>query len=151
MQYSAEVMKHFTNPHNQGQISDADAIGEVGNPLCGDMMKIYLKVGRLPLAADRLEDKIVDIKFETLGCAAAIACSSILTDMAKGKNLKDAFKIEKSDIVKGLGDLPPVKVHCSILASDGLKLAIKEYLEKQGVLDQYPEIKNLSLPECFHE
>ena len=144
-------MKHFTNPHNQGQISDADAIGEVGNPLCGDMMKIYLKVDRLPLAADRLEDKIVDIKFETLGCAAAIACSSILTDMAKGKNLKDAFKIEKSDIVKGLGDLPPVKVHCSILASDGLKLAIKEYLEKQGVLDQYPEIKNLSLPECFHE
>lgn len=150
MQYSPEVMKHFTSPHNQGQIAEASAIGEVGNPLCGDMMKIYLKINKAD-SADRLDDKIIDIKFETLGCAAAIACSSILTDMAKGKNLKEAFRIERGDIVKGLGDLPPVKIHCSVLASDGLKLAIKEYLEKQGALDQYPEVKNLSLPECFHE
>jgi nitrogen fixation NifU-like protein len=150
MAYSKQVMDHFTNPHNQGQISDADAIGEVGNPLCGDMMKIYVKVKKAD-SADRLQDIIFDVKFETLGCAAAIACSSILTDMAINKNLGEAFKIEKADIVKGLGELPPVKIHCSVLASDGLKVAIKQYLEKAGVIDNYPEIKNFTIKECFHE
>lgn len=149
MQYSASVMKHFKEPHNQGQIADADAIGEVGNPLCGDMMKIYLKIDKVD-SDDRLDDKIVDIKFETLGCAAAIACSSILTDMAKGKILKEAFDIEKMDIVKGLGELPPVKVHCSVLASDGLKVAIQDYLKKEGVLDNYPEIKNFEIKDHVH-
>lgn len=146
MVYSQEVMKHFKEPHNQGQIADADAIGEVGNPLCGDMMKIYLKIDKAD-SDDRLDDKIVDVKFETLGCAAAIACSSILTDMAKGKILKEAYDIEKMDIVKGLGELPPVKVHCSVLASDGLKVAIQEYLKKEGVLNDYPEIKNFEIKE----
>lgn len=150
MQYSPEVMKHFTNPHNQGQIAEASAIGEVGNPLCGDMMKIYLKIDKAD-SADRFDDKIIDIKFETLGCAAAIACSSVSTDMVKGRTLRQAFDLKKQDIVKGLGDLPPVKLHCSVLASDGLKIAIKNYLEREKVIDQYPEIKNLPLQECFHE
>jgi len=140
MSYTEIVMKHFKDPHNQGSIADADTVGEVGNPLCGDIMKIYLKIKKSD-SSNRLDDKIVDIKFETLGCAAAIACSSILTDMAKGKNLKEAFDIKKPDIVKGLGDLPPVKIHCSVLASDGLKVAIQDYLKKNNVLENYPEIK----------
>jgi len=151
MQYSDEVMKHFKNPHNQGQIVDADAVGEVGNPLCGDMMKIYLKIKKTQkhknTKIDHLEDIIEDVKFETLGCAAAIACSSILTDMAKGKTLAEAFDIEKVNIVKGLGELPPVKLHCSVLASEGLKAAIQDYLRDQGVLDDYPKIKGFKVKE----
>jgi len=144
MPYSKEVMQHFTNPHNQGQISDASAIGEVGNPLCGDMMKIYLKIEKVD-SADRLQDIISDIKFETLGCAAAIACSSVSTDLVKSKTLRQAFSLEKADIVKGLGELPPVKLHCSVLASDALKVAIQDYLKKEGVLDDYPEIKDFKI------
>ncbi len=139
-------MEHFKNPHNQGQIANADAVGEVGNPLCGDMMKIYLKIDKKS-GEDRMQDIISEIKFETLGCAAAIACSSILTDMAKGKSLKDAFGIERTDIVKGLGELPAIKLHCSVLASDGLKVAIRNYLEKEGVLDNYPNIKDFKIKE----
>lgn len=150
MPYSAKVMQHFQNPHNQGQIPNASAIGEVGNPLCGDMMKIYLKINRSPLTDNRLNDIIEDIKFETLGCAAAIACSSILTDMAKSKTLKEAFNIERTDIVKGLGELPPIKLHCSVLASDGLKVAIQNYLSDQGVLDNYPEIKSFKVEADLH-
>ncbi|MFA6410947.1 MAG: iron-sulfur cluster assembly scaffold protein [Candidatus Buchananbacteria bacterium] len=146
MAYSQKVMDHFKNPHNQGQIADASIIGEVGNPLCGDMMKIYLKITPAK-SGNHLADTIEDIKFETLGCAAAIACSSVSTDMVKGKTLKQAFGLEKKDIVSELGDLPPVKLHCSVLASDGLKIAVKNYLEKQGVLDQYPEIKNFEIKE----
>jgi len=154
MQYSDEVMQHFKTPHNQGQIADADAVGEVGNPLCGDIMKIYLKIkpaGKLASwQAGKLNDVIEDIKFETLGCAAAIACSSISTDMVKGKTLQEAWDLKKTDIVKGLGQLPPVKIHCSILSSDGLKVAIREYLKKEGVLDKYPEIKNFKVDEDLH-
>ncbi len=150
MAYSEIVMKHFTNPHNQGQIANADAIGEVGNPLCGDIMKIYIKIKTHGDKPDLEKDTIADAKFETLGCAAAIACSSILTDMAIGKNLKDAFNISRMDIVKGLGDLPPVKIHCSVLASDGLKVAIQEYLRKNKVLDDYPEIKSFKVEEHLH-
>jgi len=146
MPYSEKVMEHFKNPHNQGEIFDAVAIGEVGNPLCGDMMKIYLKIEK-DNSDNRLKDKIKDIKFETLGCAAAIACSSILTDMANGKNLKQAFNIEKVDIVKGLGELPPVKLHCSVLASDGLKVVVQNYLRDQGVLDNYQDIKNFKVKD----
>ena len=150
MSYTKKVLEHFRNPHNQGQIANADAVGEVGNPLCGDIMKIYLKIKKLGDKPDLKRDVIDDIKFETLGCAAAIACSSILTDMAKDKNLEDAFNIEKADIVKGLGELPPVKIHCSVLASDGLKVAIREYLEKSGVLDNYPGVKSFKLKEHSH-
>lgn len=164
MAYSKLVMDHFQNPHNQGQILDAEAIGEVGNPLCGDMMKIYLKIKKTnkPASAaasaggqenkkiDYLEDIIEDVKFETLGCAAAIACSSVSTDMVKGKTLKEAYGLQKSDIVQGLGELPPVKLHCSVLASDALKVAIKNYLEKEKVLDNYPEVKSFKIEEHLH-
>lgn len=150
MAYSKEVMDHFSNPRNQGQISDADIIGEVGNPLCGDMMKIYLKIKKSD-NSNRLADTIEDIKFETLGCAAAIACSSASTEMVKGKTLLEAFNLEKKDIVNQLGELPPVKLHCSVLASDGLKVAIKNYLEKLGVIDDYPQVKDFKIVECFHE
>jgi len=118
MPYSKKVIEHFRNPHNQGVIKNADAIGKVGNPVCGDILKIYLKIK---------DDAIKDIKFETLGCAAAIAVSSVLTDRAKGKTLDEALKIKKDDTVKDLGGLPPIKIHCSMLGVDALQQAIKNY------------------------
>lgn len=120
--YSEKVLKHFKNPHNVGKIEDADGIGTVGNRACGDVMKLYIKVE---------DDKIVDIKFETLGCAAAIATSSIITDLAKGKTIEDALKITKDNIVEELEGLPQMKVHCSLLAIDALHAAIKDYQEKK--------------------
>ena len=137
MVYSKKVIEHFRNPHNQGVIKDADAVGKVGNPVCGDVMKIYLKVDRRQThlrrgyggqAADgRQQDFIKDIKFETLGCAAAIAVSSILTDMAKGKTLDKALKITKDQIVKDLGGLPSIKIHCSMLGVEALRKAIEKF------------------------
>ncbi|MCK4554036.1 iron-sulfur cluster assembly scaffold protein [Candidatus Parcubacteria bacterium] len=118
MPYSKKVIQHFKNPHNQGVIKNADAVGKVGNPVCGDILKIYLKIK---------DDKITDIKFETLGCAAAIAVSSVLTDRTKGKTLDEALKIKKDDIVKDLGGLPPIKIHCSMLGIDALHQAIDKF------------------------
>ncbi len=123
MQYSKKVIEHFRNPHNQGRINDADAIGQVGNPACGDVMKIYLKVSE-----NKKGGKIIkDIKFETLGCAAAISVSSALTVMAKGKTFAEAEKITKDQIVKKLNGLPTVKVHCSMLGIEALHQAIEKY------------------------
>jgi len=122
MLYSDKVISHFKKPHNQGSIKDADAVGQVGNPSCGDIMKIYLKKGK----NKKGEAIIEDIKFETMGCAAAIAVSSMLTDLAKGKTLEEAKKIEKDTIVKELGGLPPLKVHCSMLGVEALREAIKK-------------------------
>lgn len=122
MPYSDKVIEHFKNPHNQGSIPDADAVGEEGNPVCGDVMKVYLKIG---------DDKIKDIKFETLGCAAAIAVSSALTDLAKGKTLDEAMKITKDTIVDDLGGLPVQKVHCSMLGVDALRQAIEKFRNKK--------------------
>ncbi|WP_048189604.1 Fe-S cluster assembly scaffold protein NifU [Methanocella conradii] len=123
--YSPKVMQHFSNPQNVGEISDADGVGEVGNPVCGDMMTIYIKVK---------DNVITDIKFKTFGCAAAIATSSIITTMAKGMTLEDAEKIGRKDVADELGGLPPQKMHCSNLAADGLKLAIENYRRKlQGL------------------
>lgn len=122
MQYTPQLLEHFKKPHNQGSIDQADAIGEVGNMKCGDIMKVYLKID---------QDKITDIKFETLGCAAAIATSSVLTDLAKGKTLTEAEKINKQDIVDVLGGIPAPKFHCSILAEEALKVAIKNYKAKK--------------------
>jgi nitrogen fixation NifU-like protein len=119
--YTQKVLDHFKNPHNQGEMKDCDAVGQEGNPVCGDVMKIYLKIKN---------NIIEDVKFETLGCAAAIAVSSDLTDMVKGKTLEEAMKITKDDVVKDLGGLPPVKVHCSMLGVDALRKAIKNYQEK---------------------
>ncbi len=122
MLYSKKVMEHFKNPHNLGEIKNADAVGQVGNPICGDIMKLYLKIK---------DNKIKDISFETLGCGAAIACSSMITQEAKGKTLDKALEINKDIIVKKLGGLPAPKIHCSMLAIEALKKAIKNYKEKK--------------------
>lgn len=120
--YSEKVMEHFRNPRNMGEIKDADGVGTVGNPVCGDMMTIYIKVGN-----NRLED----IKFKTFGCGAAIATSSMITELAKGKTLEEALKITRKDVADALDGLPTVKMHCSNLASDALKAAIEDYYKKQ--------------------
>ncbi len=119
--YSKKVMEHFRNPHNQGKIKDADGIGKVGNISCGDVMWIYIKVK---------DDVIVDIKFSTFGCAAAIATSSMITDLVKGKTVKEALKITNKDVADSLDGLPPIKIHCSTLAEEGLNEAIYDYLTK---------------------
>ena len=123
MIYSDKVMEHFGNPRNVGVLDDADGIGEVGNPVCGDVMKITIKVD---------DDRIEDIKFQTLGCGAAIATSSIVTEMAKGMTLEEAVAITKNQVAEELDGLPPAKMHCSVLATDGLKVAVDDYLVKHG-------------------
>lgn len=119
--YSDKVIEHFSNPRNVGEIPDADGIGKVGNPVCGDVMFIYIKVK---------DDKISDIKFKTLGCGAAIATSSMITEMAKGKTLDEAKEISRKDVADSLEGLPPQKMHCSNLAADGLRAAIEDYEKK---------------------
>lgn len=122
--YSEKVMEHFTNPRNVGEIPDADGVGEEGNPTCGDIMKIYLKV----------ENNVIkDIKFKTFGCAAAIATSSMVTEMAKGKTLDEAMLITKKSVAAQLDGLPPQKMHCSNLAADAMHKAIEDYRKKHGV------------------
>lgn len=123
MIYSDKVMDHFGNPRNVGVLEDADGTGEVGNPVCGDVMKITIKVD---------DDRIGDIRFQTLGCGAAIATSSIVTEMAKGMTLAEAVAITKSQVAEELGGLPPAKMHCSVLATDGLKKAVDDYLVRHG-------------------
>lgn len=124
MLYSDKVMDHFNNPRNVGVVEDADGVGEVGNPVCGDIMKITISVDD----ADRIDD----IKFQTLGCGAAIATSSIVTEMARGMTLADAVAISKQQVAHELGGLPPAKMHCSVLATDGLKVAVDDFLVKHG-------------------
>ncbi len=131
--YSKVVMEHFQNPRNMGELEDASAIGEAGNPVCGDLMKIYIRVE---------DDVITDITFKTFGCAAAIATSSMVTEMAKGKTLKEAYDITRDDVAYELEGLPPIKMHCSNLAADALKEAIKNYLGKTG-----KEIEGIDLDE----
>ena len=121
--YSEKVMQHFANPHNVGEILDADGIGKVGNPQCGDVMWLYIKVK---------DDIITDVKFKTFGCGAAIATSSMITDLAKGKSIEEAKKISRADVAENLGGLPPVKMHCSNLAADALREAIKDYESKKA-------------------
>jgi len=121
--YSKKVMEHFLNPRNMGVIEDADGIGTAGNPVCGDTMTIYIKVKN---------GRIVDIKFQTFGCAAAIATSSMITELAKGKTLEEAEKITRDDVADALEGLPPIKMHCSNLAADALKAAIEDYRKKRG-------------------
>ncbi len=131
--YSEKVMEHFTNPKNVGEIKDADGIGKVGNPVCGDLMWIYIKVK---------DDRLEDVKFKTFGCGAAIATSSMITEMAKGKTLEEALKITRSDVADALDGLPPIKMHCSNLAADGLHAAIKDYLDKTGRKMELPKIEH---------
>lgn len=123
--YSKKVLEHFKKPHNQGVIKNPTVVGESGNPLCGDMMKLYLKIGQKG-AGGRAVDYIKDIKFETLGCAAAIATSSMITDLVKGKSVEEASKVTKANIADELGGLPPIKLHCSVLAIEALGDAIKK-------------------------
>ena len=120
--YSDKVMDHFTNPRNVGEIVDPDGVGKVGNPQCGDVMWLYIKVK---------DDRIEDIKFKTFGCGAAIATSSMITELAKGKTLEEAKKISRGDVADALDGLPPVKMHCSNLAADALLEAIKDYEAKK--------------------
>lgn len=121
--YTEKVMDHFTNPRNVGDIEDANGIGEVGNAKCGDIMRIYLKIEN---------DIIKDVKFKTFGCGAAIATSSMVTEMVKGKTIDEALKISNQAVAEALGGLPPAKMHCSNLAADALHEAIKDYLNKKG-------------------
>jgi len=121
--YSKKVIEHFQNPHNYGKIKNANGIGEEGSLVCGDVMRLYIKVGK--------NEIIEDVSFETMGCAAAIASSSVMTDLIKGKTIKQALKINNNDVIKKLGFLPSVKIHCSLLAIDALRAAINDYLSKK--------------------
>ncbi|OFW68418.1 MAG: Fe-S cluster assembly scaffold protein NifU [Actinobacteria bacterium RBG_13_63_9] len=121
--YSELVMEHFRNPRNMGSIEDPDGVGEVGNPQCGDMMRITIKVK---------DDVLEDVKFQTLGCGAAVATSSMVTQMAKGKKLDEALAITNKIVAEALGGLPPAKMHCSNLAADGLRAAIDDYRARRA-------------------
>ncbi|MDD3613556.1 MAG: Fe-S cluster assembly scaffold protein NifU [Caldicoprobacterales bacterium] len=120
--YSEQVMDHFTNPRNVGEIDNPDGVGQVGNAKCGDIMKVTLKIK---------DDIIEDVKFKTFGCGAAIATSSMSTELIKGKNIHEALKITNKAVAEALGGLPPVKMHCSVLAEEAVKMAIEDYLSKQ--------------------
>ncbi len=124
MIYSEKVMDHFTNPRNVGEIENADGIGEVGNAKCGDIMKMYLKINN---------GVIEDVKFKTFGCGAAVATSSMATELIKGKKLDDAMKITNKAVIEALDGLPPAKIHCSVLAEQAMKAAIADYYKKQGL------------------
>lgn len=136
-QYSSKVMEHFAQPHNVGEIPDADGIGNVGNPVCGDVMRLYIKVEN---------DVITDAKFKTFGCGAAIATSSMVTDMVKGKTIEEALKISNAAVAEALGGLPKVKMHCSVLAEEALRSALDDYYKKKGI----PSPIKLS-PDAGHE
>ncbi len=124
MEYSEKVMEHFANPHNVGKLDDANGIGEVGNAKCGDIMKMYLKIEN---------DIIVDVKFNTYGCASAIATSSMATDLIKGKPVSEALKLTNKAVVEALDGLPAVKIHCSVLAEQAIKAALADYYKRQGI------------------
>jgi nitrogen fixation NifU-like protein len=132
--YSEKVMEHFRNPRNVGEIEDADGVGEVGNPVCGDMMTFYVTVK---------DGKLADVKFKTFGCGAAIAVSSMVSEMAIGKTIEEAMKISNADVAKELGGLPPNKLHCSNLGADALHKAIENYLAKKP-----DETKGCRCPYC---
>jgi nitrogen fixation NifU-like protein len=121
--YSEKVMDHFMNPRNVGEIENPDGVGEVGNAKCGDIMKIFLKIEN---------NIIVDVKFKTFGCGAAIASSSMATEMIKGKTVDEALAVTNKAVAEALDGLPPVKMHCSVLAEEAIKAAIEDYIKKQG-------------------
>ena len=122
--YSEKVMDHFSNPRNVGEIENADGVGEVGNAKCGDIMRMYLKIDN---------DIITDVKFKTFGCGAAVATSSMATELIKGKSVEDALKLTNKAVIEALDGLPPVKVHCSVLAEEAVKAAVKDYYDKNGI------------------
>ena len=132
--YSEKVMDHFRNPRNVGVIENADGMGEVGNPVCGDIMKIYLKIR---------DDTIADVKFETFGCGSAIASSSMATELIKGKPISDALQLTNKAVTEALGGLPAHKLHCSVLAEEAIKAALQNYYEKNGI-----EYDHSQFPDC---
>ena len=134
--YTKEVMDHFEHPRNVGEIADADGIGQVGNPKCGDIMKMYIKVK---------DNVITDVKFKTYGCGSAIATSSIATEMIKGHTIDEALKLSNKAVVEALGGLPAHKIHCSVLAEQSIKAAIADYYIRQGI-DPEPIVGKI--PEC---
>lgn len=138
MMYSKEVMDHFMNPRNVGEIEDADGVGEVGNPKCGDIMKMYLKING---------DIIEDVKFKTFGCGSAIASSSMVTELIKGKTIKEAMNISNQNVADELGGLPPVKMHCSVLAEQAIKSALLDYSHKTGIKIEGLEDFDFTEPE----
>ena len=136
MMYSEKVLDHFSNPRNVGEVENANAVGQVGNAKCGDIMKISM----------RIEDNIIkDVKFKTFGCGAAVATSSMATELVKGKSVDDALKLTNKAVMEALDGLPPVKVHCSVLAEQAIKAAVSDYYKRRGV-DPEPIVGNV--PEC---
>lgn len=134
MQYTEKVLEHFRNPQNMGEIEDADGRGDVGNPVCGDLMRITIKVN------DQTE-VIEDIKFTTFGCGAAIASSSVLTELIKGKTIQEALEVTNKDVVEELGGLPAIKLHCSVLAEEGIVTAIRDYYSRHPEKEIPPELE----------
>lgn len=131
--YSEKVMEHFQNPRNVGEIPDADGVGQVGNAKCGDIMRMYLKIK---------DDVIEDVRFETFGCASAIASSSMATEMVKGKTLEEALAVSNRQVVEELGGLPAQKLHCSVLAQEAIRTAVKDYYDRNGIAydaSQFPD------------
>ncbi len=140
MAYSEKVMDHFSNPRNVGEIADADGVGEVGNPKCGDIMKMYIKVDG---------DVITEVKFKTFGCGAAIATSSMATELVKGKTIQEALQLTNKAVMEALDGLPPVKVHCSVLAEQAIKSAISDYYTRKGI-DPTPIVGPIEDCEACH-
>ena len=134
--YTETVMDHFTHPRNVGEIPDADGVGEVGNDKCGDIMKMYLKIK---------DDRIEDVKFETFGCGSAIASSSMATELIKGKTIEEALAVTNKQVVDALGGLPAYKLHCSVLAEESIKAAVKNYYDRNNI--PYDHSK---FPDCEH-
>ena len=141
MLYSDKVFDHFSNPRNVGEIENADGVGEVGNAKCGDIMKMYIKVDN---------GSISDVKFKTFGCGAAVATSSMATELIKGKSIDDALKLTNKAVVEALDGLPPVKLHCSVLAEQAIKAALSDYYKKQGI-DPLPIVGEIKECEHCHE
>lgn len=134
--YSEKVMDHFRNPRNVGILEDADGVGEVGNPVCGDIMKIYLKIE---------DNRITDVKFETFGCSSAIASSSMATELIKGKSVEDALKLTNKAVTEALDGLPAHKIHCSVLAEEAIKKAVQNYYDRNGIAYDHSQF-----PDCEH-
>ena len=139
MMYSEKVMDHFANPRNVGELPDANGVGEVGNPKCGDIMRMYLKIE---------DNRIADVKFKTFGCGAAIATSSMATELVKGKSLEEALKLTNAAVGEALEGLPPVKIHCSVLAEQAIKAAISDYYTRLGI-DPLPIVGEIR--DCHEE